>query len=104
MLYAMTSVACGAEVHGPNAPTAGPPPYRIYRVTPIRRSVSQATMGCSGSTPMICQSQPAGTSALTETANTQTLPRTSTLVPHWTQSAQGRTRASVDVKRSSPRL
>ena len=26
----------GAEVHGPNAPTAGPPPYRIYRVTPYR--------------------------------------------------------------------
>ena len=28
--------ARGAEVHGPNAPTAGPPPYRIYRVTPAR--------------------------------------------------------------------
>jgi hypothetical protein len=28
--------ARGAEVHGPNAPTAGPPPYRIYRVTPDR--------------------------------------------------------------------
>ena len=28
--------ASGAEVHGPNAPTAGPPPYRIYRVTPDR--------------------------------------------------------------------
>jgi hypothetical protein len=28
--------ARGAEVYGPNAPTAGPPPYRIYRVTPYR--------------------------------------------------------------------
>jgi hypothetical protein len=26
----------GTEVHGPNAPTAGPPPYRIYRVIPHR--------------------------------------------------------------------
>jgi hypothetical protein len=26
--------ARGAEVHGPNAPTAGPPPYRIFRVEP----------------------------------------------------------------------
>ena len=26
----------GAEVHGPNAPTAGPAPYRIYRLTPHR--------------------------------------------------------------------
>jgi hypothetical protein len=26
----------GVEVHGPNAPTAGPPPYRIYRLTPSR--------------------------------------------------------------------
>ena len=26
----------GAEVHGPNAPTAGPPPYRIYRLTASR--------------------------------------------------------------------
>jgi hypothetical protein len=26
----------GAEVDGPNAPTAGPPPYRIYRLTPSR--------------------------------------------------------------------
>jgi hypothetical protein len=26
----------GTEVRGPNAPTAGPPPYRIYRVTPVR--------------------------------------------------------------------
>jgi hypothetical protein len=28
--------ARGAEVHGPNAPTAGPPPYRIYRLAPSR--------------------------------------------------------------------
>ena len=28
--------ARGAEVHGPNAPTAGPPPYRIYRMVPSR--------------------------------------------------------------------
>jgi hypothetical protein len=28
--------ARGAEVHGPNAPTAGPPPYRIYRLEPSR--------------------------------------------------------------------
>ena len=26
--------ARGVEVHGPNAPTAGPPPYRIFRVEP----------------------------------------------------------------------
>jgi hypothetical protein len=26
----------GAEVFGPHAPTAGPPPYRIYRVVPTR--------------------------------------------------------------------
>jgi hypothetical protein len=26
--------AKGDEVHGPNAPTAGPPPYRIYRMVP----------------------------------------------------------------------
>jgi hypothetical protein len=28
--------AGGNEVHGPNAPTAGPPPYRIFRVEPIK--------------------------------------------------------------------
>lgn len=28
--------AQGVEVHGPNAPTAGPAPYRIYRLTPSR--------------------------------------------------------------------
>ena len=28
--------ARGVEVYGPNAPTAGPPPYRIYRMTPSR--------------------------------------------------------------------
>jgi hypothetical protein len=26
--------ARGTDVHGPNAPTAGPPPYRIFRVAP----------------------------------------------------------------------
>jgi nitroimidazol reductase NimA-like FMN-containing flavoprotein (pyridoxamine 5'-phosphate oxidase superfamily) len=26
--------ARGVEVHGPHAPTAGPPPYRVYRLTP----------------------------------------------------------------------
>ena len=26
----------GAELFGPNAPSAGPPPYRIYRVTPTK--------------------------------------------------------------------
>jgi hypothetical protein len=26
----------GAEVYGPHAPTAGPPPYRIYRLVPSR--------------------------------------------------------------------
>jgi hypothetical protein len=26
--------ARGVEVHGPNAPTAGPPPYRIFRMVP----------------------------------------------------------------------
>ena len=28
--------ARGVEVHGPNAPTAGPPPYRIYRMVPSK--------------------------------------------------------------------
>lgn len=28
--------ARGVEVHGPNAPTAGPPPYRIYRMIPAK--------------------------------------------------------------------
>lgn len=28
--------ARGVEVHGPSAPTAGSPPYRIYRLTPQR--------------------------------------------------------------------
>ncbi len=28
--------ARGVEVYGPHAPTAGPPPYRIYRLTPSR--------------------------------------------------------------------
>jgi hypothetical protein len=28
--------ADGVGVHGPNAPTAGPPPYRIYRLRPHR--------------------------------------------------------------------
>ena len=28
--------ARGVEVFGPNAPTAGPPPYRIYRMTPSK--------------------------------------------------------------------
>ncbi len=26
--------ARGTEIHGPNAPTAGPPPYRIFRLVP----------------------------------------------------------------------
>jgi hypothetical protein len=26
----------GAELHGPHAPTAGPPPYRIYRMVPSK--------------------------------------------------------------------
>ena len=28
--------ARGNEVHGPNAPTAGPPPYRIFRIEPSK--------------------------------------------------------------------
>jgi len=28
--------ARGDEVHGPNAPSAGPPPYRIYRMVPSK--------------------------------------------------------------------
>ena len=26
----------GAQVHGPHAPTAGPPPYSIYRMVPSK--------------------------------------------------------------------
>jgi hypothetical protein len=35
----------GAEVHGPNAPTAGPPPYRIFRVEPIKAFGLPGTYG-----------------------------------------------------------
>jgi hypothetical protein len=28
--------AHGAKVHGPHAPTAGPPPYTIYRIVPAK--------------------------------------------------------------------
>ncbi len=35
----------GVEVHGPNAPTAGEPPYRIYRVVPSRAFGFPGTFG-----------------------------------------------------------
>jgi hypothetical protein len=37
--------ARGTDVHGPNAPTAGPPPYRIYRVEPIKAFGLPGTYG-----------------------------------------------------------
>jgi hypothetical protein len=37
--------ARGVEVHGPNAPTAGPPPYRIFRVEPIKAFGFPGTYG-----------------------------------------------------------
>jgi nitroimidazol reductase NimA-like FMN-containing flavoprotein (pyridoxamine 5'-phosphate oxidase superfamily) len=37
--------ARGSEVHGPNAPTAGPPPYRIFRVDPIKAFGLPGTYG-----------------------------------------------------------
>ena len=37
--------ARGNEVHGPNAPTAGPPPYRIFRVEPIQAFGLPGTYG-----------------------------------------------------------
>jgi hypothetical protein len=37
--------ARGAEVHGPNAPTAGPPPYRIFRMVPSRAFGLPGTLG-----------------------------------------------------------
>jgi hypothetical protein len=37
--------ARGNEVHGPNAPTAGPPPYRIFRVTPTKAFGLPGTYG-----------------------------------------------------------
>jgi hypothetical protein len=35
----------GAEVYGPNAPTAGPPPYRIYRMVASRAFGLPGTYG-----------------------------------------------------------
>jgi hypothetical protein len=35
----------GSEVFGPNAPTAGPPPYRIYRMVPTRAFGLPGTYG-----------------------------------------------------------
>jgi hypothetical protein len=37
--------AIGDEVFGPNAPTAGPPPYRIYRLTPTKAFGLPGTYG-----------------------------------------------------------
>jgi hypothetical protein len=37
--------ARGTDVHGPNAPTAGPPPYRIFRVEPIKAFGLPGTYG-----------------------------------------------------------
>jgi len=37
--------AQGDEVFGPNAPTAGPPPYRIYRLTPSKAFGFPGTYG-----------------------------------------------------------
>ena len=37
--------ARGAEVYGPNAPTAGPPPYRIYKLVPSKAFGLPGTLG-----------------------------------------------------------
>jgi hypothetical protein len=37
--------ARGNEVHGPNAPTAGPPPYRIFRMVPSKAFGLPGTLG-----------------------------------------------------------
>jgi nitroimidazol reductase NimA-like FMN-containing flavoprotein (pyridoxamine 5'-phosphate oxidase superfamily) len=37
--------ARGNEVDGPNAPTAGPPPYRIFRVEPLKAFGLPGTFG-----------------------------------------------------------
>ena len=37
--------ARGTAVHGPNAPTAGPPPYRIFRVEPEKAFGLPGTFG-----------------------------------------------------------
>jgi hypothetical protein len=37
--------ARGNEVHGPNAPTAGPPPYRIFRMVPTKAFGLPGTYG-----------------------------------------------------------
>jgi hypothetical protein len=37
--------ARGVEVHGPNAPTAGPPPYRIFRMVPSKAFGLPGTYG-----------------------------------------------------------
>lgn len=37
--------ARGVEVHGPNAPTAGPPPYRIFRMVPSKAFGFPGTYG-----------------------------------------------------------
>jgi len=37
--------ARGAEVHGPNAPTAGPPPYWIFRMVPTKAFGLPGTLG-----------------------------------------------------------
>ena len=42
--------ARGSDVYGPHGPTAGPPPYAIYRLEPTRSSASRACSGCSTTT------------------------------------------------------
>jgi hypothetical protein len=37
--------ARGDKVYGPNAPTAGPPPYRIFRMVPSRAFGLPGTLG-----------------------------------------------------------
>ena len=43
--------ARGNKVDGPNAPTAGPPPYRIYRMVPTRAFGLPGTYGMEKSKP-----------------------------------------------------
>ena len=52
----------GVEVTGPSAPSAGPPPYRIYRMVPTRVFGLPGTYGWTRCSPTSSRSRLAGTS------------------------------------------
>jgi hypothetical protein len=58
--------ARGNEVHGPNAPTAGPPSYRIFRVEPIKAFGLPGRAGWSSSSPTTCRVRRAGPSSASD--------------------------------------